>query len=304
MPSVFLYFLIIFFILFKHSSFAENIENEIKYEVGKAYKIKDKWYYPKNNLDYIAIGIASVNSKKKEKKTQNGEIFSNKKIFAKHKTLALPTIVRITNLYNGYSINVRINDRGPKNNFRIIELSKKTASYLKIKNKGLVKIKVIPDLTIQVQNKLKENNLTKNNKENLEKDVALKKELVETENLMNNKKKKNEEIKFDNFINSKEKIKLKINYKKSYIPPYYLRINIAKFRNFEDAQNLKEKMKPIHDKILISLSLLNRQKYYKVTTVPIKNLNEAEHILSVIHKKGFNNAKLFIERKHYIRKKR
>ena len=62
--------------------------------------------------------------------------FALKCIFAKHKTLALPTIVRITNLYNGYSINVRINDRGPKNNFRIIELTKKTASYLKIKNKG------------------------------------------------------------------------------------------------------------------------------------------------------------------------
>ena len=46
-------------------------------------------------------------------------------------------------------------------------------------------------------------------------------------------------------------------------------------------------MKPIHDKILISLSLLNNQKYYKVTTVPIKNLNEAEYILSIIHKEGF-----------------
>ena len=297
MPNVFLYFLIIFFISFNHSSFAENIENDIKYEVGKPYKIKEKWYYPKNNLNYSEIGIASVNLKKKENKTQNGEIFSNERIFAKHKTLALPTIVRVTNLYNGYSINVRINDRGPKNNFRIIELSKKTASYLKIKNKGLVKIKVIPDLTIQTQSKLKENNLTKNNKENLEKDIALKKELVETENLMNNEKKKNEEIKPDNFINSKEKIKLKINYKKSHIPSYYLRINITKFTNFEDAQNLKEKMKPIYDKILISLSLLNSQKYYKVTTVPINSLNEAEHVLKVIHKKGFNNAKLFIERK-------
>ena len=56
-------------------------------------------------------------------------------------------------------------------------------------------------------------------------------------------------------------------------------------------------MKPIYGKILISLSLLNNQKYYKVTTVPIKNLKEAEYILSVIHKKGFNNAKFFIERK-------
>ena len=121
-------------------------------------KIKGKWYYPKNNLDYREIGIASVNSNKKENKTKNGEIFSNKEIVAKHKTLALPTIARITNLYNGYSINVRINDRGPKNNFRIIELSKKTADYLKIDTKSLVEVKVISVLTMKEQRKLKKIN--------------------------------------------------------------------------------------------------------------------------------------------------
>ena len=193
MPNVFLYFLIIFFILLSYSSFAENIENEIKYEVGKPYKIKGKWYYPNNNLNYHEIGIASVNSNnknrvfvnistKKKKKTKNGEFFSNEEILAKHKTLALPTIVRITNLYNGYAINVRINDRGPKNNFRIIELSKKTANYLKIGTKGLVEVKVIPNLTIQEQNRLKKINLTKYNEENLEKDDGLRKKIVRTEN--------------------------------------------------------------------------------------------------------------------------
>ncbi len=152
MPNIFLYFIIIFFVLFNYQSFADNEDNETKLEIGKAYKIKGKWYYPKNDLNYREIGIASVNSKKNKKITKNGEIFFNDKILAKHKTLALPTIARITNLFNGYSINVRINDRGPINNFRIIELSKKTASYLKIDNKGLVEIKVIPDLTIQEQN--------------------------------------------------------------------------------------------------------------------------------------------------------
>ena len=158
MPNVLLFFVIIFIIFFNYTSFTESIESNIKYEVGKSYKIKGKWYYPKNNLDYREIGIASVNSNKKENKTKNGEIFSNKKIVAKHKTLALPTIARITNLYNGYSINVRINDRGPKNNFRIIELSKKTADYLKIDTKGLVEVKVIPDLTMKEQRKLKKIN--------------------------------------------------------------------------------------------------------------------------------------------------
>ena len=297
MPNVFLFFVIIFIIFFNYTSFAESIESNIKYEVGKSYKIKGKWYYPKNNLDYREIGIASVNSNKKENKTKNGEIFSNKKIVAKHKTLALPTIVRITNLYNGYSINVRINDRGPKNNFRIIELSKKTADYLKIDTKSLVEVKVISVLTMKEQRKLKGINSIKYNKENLEKDAALEKKIVKTENLMDKKKEKFEKKEYVNFKDSKENKKLKLNYKKSKIPPYYLRIYITKFKNFKDAANLKKKMKPIYDKILISLSLLNNQKYYKVTTVPIKNLKEAEYILSVIYKKGFNNAKFFIERK-------
>ena len=297
MPNVFLFFVIIFIISFNYTAFAESIESNIKYEVGKSYKIKGKWYYPKNNLDYREIGIASVNSNKKENKTKNGEIFSNKEIVAKHKTLALPTIARITNLYNGYSINVRINDRGPKNNFRIIELSKKTADYLKIDTKGLVEVKVISVLTMKEQGKLKGINLIKYNNGNLEKDAALGKKIVKTENLMDKKKEKFEKKEYVNIKDSKENEKLKLNYKKSKIPPYYLRINITKFKNFKDAANLKKKMKPIYGKILISLSLLNKQKYYKVTTVPIKNLKEAEYILSIIHKKGFNNAKLFIERK-------
>ena len=297
MPNVLLFFVIIFIIFFNYTSFTESIESNIKYEVGKSYKIKGKWYYPKNNLDYREIGIASVNSNKKENKTKNGEIFSNKEIVAKHKTLALPTIARITNLYNGYSINVRINDRGPKNNFRIIELSKKTADYLKIDTKSLVEVKVISVLTMKEQRKLKEINSIKYNKENLEKDAALEKKIVKTENLMDKKKEKFEKKEYVNLKDSKENEKLKLNYKKSKIPPYYLRIDITKFKNFKDAANLKKKMKPIYDKILISLSLLNNQKHYKVTTVPIKNLKEAEYILSVIHKKGFNNAKFFIERK-------
>ena len=297
MPNVLLFFVITFIIFFNYTSFAESIESNIKYEVGKSYKIKGKWHYPKNNLDYREIGIASVNSNKKENKTKNGEIFSNKEIVAKHKTLALPTIARITNLYNGYSINVRINDRGPNNNFRIIELSKKTADYLKIDTKGLVEVKVISVLTMKEQRKLKGINSIKYNKENLEKDTALEKKIVKTENLIDKKKEKFEKKVYVNFKDSKENKKLKLNYKKSKIPPYYLRIDITKFKNFKDAANLKKKMKPIYDKILISLSLLNNQKYYKVTTVPIKNLKEAEYILSVIHKKGFNNAKFFIERK-------
>ena len=298
MANIFLY-LIVFLILFSQNLVLseESKDDELnkpKFYIGKQYKLKGKWHYPKNNLEYSEIGIASVN-KKKNKKTINDEIFSNNKILAKHKTLALPTIVRVTNLDNGYTINVRINDRGPKNNYRIIELSKKAANYLKINEKGLVKITVVSDLSLQEQNKIKNKNKDFSN-ENLEENVVLKKEIVETENLMDVDK---IDVKKDNNLvrNNKKFKRLKLNYKKIDVPPYYLRVDITKFKKFKDAANLKDKLKPIYDKILISLNLINNQKYYKVTTVPINNLQEAEDILKVIHKKGFNNAKLFIDRK-------
>lgn len=292
-----LHFIFVFFLLFSDNLHADDKKKIITYEVGKPYKIKKKWYYPKNDLNYNEIGIASVNTKKNDTKTKNGEIFSNTRVLAKHNTLALPTIVRVTNLKNGYAINVRINDRGPKNNFRIIELSKKTANYLKIENKALVNVKVISDLSIQEQNNIKGNEVSKYTNDNLEKNVALGKEKVESENLLTNKNKKKEEIKEFIQIDATNKKKLKLNFRKIIIEPYYLRINITKFRKFKDASELKIKMKPIYDKILISLGLFDGQKYYKVTTVPVRNLNEAEYILKVIHKKGFNNAKLFIENK-------
>ncbi len=292
-----LHFIFVFFLLFSDNLHADDKKKIITYEVGKPYKIKKKWYYPKNDLNYNEIGIASVNTKKNDTKTKNGEIFSNTRVLAKHNTLALPTIVRVTNLKNGYAINVRINDRGPKNNFRIIELSKKTANYLKIENKALVNVKVISDLSIQEQNNIKGNEVSKYTNDNLEKNVALGKEKVESENLLTNKNKKKEEIKEFIQIDATNKKKLKLNFRKITIEPYYLRINITKFRKFKDASELKIKMKPIYDKILISLGLFDGQKYYKVTTVPVRNLNEAEYILKVIHKKGFNNAKLFIENK-------
>ena len=79
MLNVFLFFVIIFIIFFNYTSFTESIESNIKYEVGKSYKIKGKWYYPKNNLDYRKIGIASVNSNKKKIKQKTEKFFQIKK---------------------------------------------------------------------------------------------------------------------------------------------------------------------------------------------------------------------------------
>ena len=76
------------------------------------------------------------------RKTANGEIYNMNDMTAAHRTLPLPSIVRVTNLENNKSVLVRVNDRGPFAKDRIIDLSKKVAGMLDFKNQGTTKVKV------------------------------------------------------------------------------------------------------------------------------------------------------------------
>lgn len=113
------------------------------YKVGKPYKIDGKTYYPKEYKKYNEVGQASwYGDDFHNKKTANGEIFNMHDMTAAHKTLPMPSIVRVTNLENGSSIKVRVNDRGPFVDNRIIDLSKAAADKLGFKNKGVITVRV------------------------------------------------------------------------------------------------------------------------------------------------------------------
>ena len=113
------------------------------YKVGKPYKIDGKTYYPKEYKRYNEVGQASwYGDDFHNKKTANGEVFNMHDMTAAHKTLPMPSIVRVTNLENGSSIKVRVNDRGPFVDNRIIDLSKAAANKLGFKNKGVITVRV------------------------------------------------------------------------------------------------------------------------------------------------------------------
>ena len=113
------------------------------YKIGKPYQVGGVWYYPREDFDYDESGIASwYGPNFHGKLTANGETFDQDSITAAHKTLPLPTIVRVTNLENGRTLVVRINDRGPFVNGRIIDLSRKSAQLLGIENRGTARVRV------------------------------------------------------------------------------------------------------------------------------------------------------------------
>jgi rare lipoprotein A len=113
------------------------------YKVGKPYQINGKWYYPEFNPAYERVGIASwYGDDFHGLPTANGEVFDKDVVSAAHTTLPLPSMVRVTNLDNGRSIDVRVNDRGPFVGDRLIDLSQAAARELDYEGQGLARVKV------------------------------------------------------------------------------------------------------------------------------------------------------------------
>ncbi len=113
------------------------------YKVGSPYTIGGRRYYPAVDYSYDNKGVASwYGPNFHGKKTANGEIYDQNELTAAHKTLPLPSIVRVTNLSNGRSLVVRVNDRGPYAHGRIIDMSKRSAELLGFRSKGLAKVRV------------------------------------------------------------------------------------------------------------------------------------------------------------------
>jgi len=109
----------------------------------RPYQINGRWYTPRVQPDYDETGIASwYGSVHNGKPTATGEIFDMWAISAAHKTLPLPCIVAVTNLDNGKTIRVRVNDRGPFVDGRIIDLSRAAADRLGFAQKGVTRVRV------------------------------------------------------------------------------------------------------------------------------------------------------------------
>ncbi|MBR1825447.1 MAG: septal ring lytic transglycosylase RlpA family protein [Alphaproteobacteria bacterium] len=131
------------------------------YKVGKPYKVMGRWYYPKEDYNYKEEGIASWYGEDfNGKKTANGERYNMNTLTAAHRTLPLPSIVKVTNLQNGRSIVVRVNDRGPYVKERIIDLSKRGATLLGYMGQGTTRVRV--EIMAKESKQLKEAMLTGN----------------------------------------------------------------------------------------------------------------------------------------------
>lgn len=113
------------------------------YKIGQPYQIDGTWYYPAEQWDYDESGIASWYGEAFHGKyTANSEVYDLNALTAAHRTLPMPCVVQVTNLDNGRSINLRVNDRGPFARGRIIDVSRRAAQLLGFESAGTAKVRV------------------------------------------------------------------------------------------------------------------------------------------------------------------
>lgn len=112
-------------------------------QIGKPYKVRGKWYYPKDQPGYVRTGKASwYGASFHGRLTANGEVYDMFGLSAAHPTLPLPSYARVTNTKTGSTVMVRVNDRGPYHDGRVMDLSSRAAELLGYKQDGVGDIKV------------------------------------------------------------------------------------------------------------------------------------------------------------------
>lgn len=243
------------------------------YKVGKPYKIMGKTYYPKEDYNYSEVGVASwYGSDFHNKKTANGEKYDMHTLTAAHRTLPLPSIVKVTNLENGRSLVLRVNDRGPYAKNRIIDISKRGAQLLGFQTKGTAKVRV----------ELME-------KESKELKAALTGQKIEP--VMASAKKTTpikkmeyaavEPLRLDNPYNAAGGVTAE----KSYF------VQAGSFAKHDAAKDLSSKLSRF-GKSKVAQADVDGSRYYRVRIGPFSFPEEAEVTLAKVKNYGIYNAKI------------
>ncbi|MCH7889590.1 MAG: septal ring lytic transglycosylase RlpA family protein [Proteobacteria bacterium] len=121
----------------------EGTPPEGVYKVGDPYQMYGTWYYPEHDPEYNEIGIASWYGEPFHgRATANGSVYDMNALTAAHKTLPMPSMVMVTNLENGRSLTLTVNDRGPFTTGRIIDVSRRAAQLLGFSEQGTTLVRI------------------------------------------------------------------------------------------------------------------------------------------------------------------
>ena len=244
------------------------------YKVGKPYKIADKWYYPKKDPDYEEVGIASWYGRLFHGRyTANGEVYDMDALTAAHPTLPIPSYARVTNRENGRTLVLRINDRGPYANDRIIDLSRYAAGLLGFRKKGtaLVRVTYIGPAPLNGDDTYERRYLAKH---------------------FNKKRKKRRRVAskgYDRLTTGSLRRSRTRRKKRRYSPRRSYTIQTGAFHSRYNANRMRDRMSR-YGKARVRHEVSKRYHTYRVLVGPFRNRKKAEQTMKRLARAGIYDA--------------
>ena len=257
----------------KENSTSENIF----YLIGDPYFIEGVKYTPKEDYSYSEVGLATFYDKElHNQKTLNNDLNKVTELLGRHKTLPLPSIVKITNLENGLSLTIKVIDRHD-DNASVIQVSRKVAQLLRFyKNKiARVKVEILSDPSKQWKN------VTMSiNDEDFNSTVeSAPTEIVSISNIDDD----NEESSLQEDIEQP----IELGFEKVENLELFLHIN--NFKNYEDIQKIVNEIQ-LKEKFTSE----NMGDFYKLIIGPIEN-EVANKLVSTFILKGYKENEIILE---------
>lgn len=254
-------------------------KNKIFYLIGEPYYIEGVKYVPEENYSYEEIGLATFYDKElHNKRTANNDLNKVTELLGRHKTLPLPSIVKITNLENGLSLTIKIIDRHDDNT-SIIQVSRKVAQLLRFyKNKiTKTKVEILPDPSRQWKNVT----MSINDKDFNNTVESAPTEIVSISNIdedLNTAEDQNEDINIEQPI--------ELGFEEVDDLDLYLHVN--NFKNYQEIKNIVNEIN-LSDKYTSE----NIGNFYKLIVGQIDN-KTADKLLSTFISKGYKESKLIL----------
>jgi len=280
------------------------------YKIGKPYKIKGVWYYPQVNYDHNETGIASwYGTKFHGRDTANGEIYNMNALTAAHRTLPLPSFVRVTNLQNGRSLILRVNDRGPFAHNRVIDVSRRGAQLLGFQRQGTtrVRVEILANESRDIASRLTGGRQLAMGQSPI-KVVKLPKAAVSTESLapppggvsVKPAQQNVQKISLtrpvvpsqpSSAIDHQPKLGV---VQTAAVSPTTLYVQAGAFSDFNNANRVRARLHNLGG-VRISPVLVNGQDLYRVRMGPFQRTEQADRFLESVIRAGYSGARIVVE---------
>ena len=275
-----------------------GVKAEPRYKIGNPYEVKGVWYYPERDLNYDETGIASwYGDEFAGKLTANGEIFDPDIVSAAHKTLPMPSAVRVTNLDNGRSLVIRINDRGPFVTGRIIDLSREAARLIGFKEKGIarVRVQILAEESLRLEREAKEGRfplLGESRSQEMPQITAAAVPKVKLKSSSNGKqiKKKTSSVSSLELLNANRSTEV------IELAPVETNIfiQVGAFSELSNAEEVRDKIKGFGQSTISTFDN-DGQLVHRVRIGPINDVANADQTLVMVINEGFKGAKIILE---------